>query len=88
MPRDVVERLLALAVAVRAAALADAKLPITHAVIAGAFELVAREVAAVEALWSASPDDEWQRWQRDRALLQVAGKAREARRDKAWSQLG
>jgi acyl-CoA dehydrogenase len=87
MPRDNIERLLALAVTVRAAALADAKLPITHAVIAGAFELVAREVAAIEALWSASPDDEWQRWQRDRMLLQVASKAREARRDKAWSQL-
>jgi alkylation response protein AidB-like acyl-CoA dehydrogenase len=85
---DVIERLLALAVTTRTTALADAKAPATHAVLAGVCALIAHEVAAIEALWSASPDDEWQRWQRDRALLQVAGKAREARRAKAWSLLG
>jgi hypothetical protein len=85
--RDVIERLLALAVAIRGAALADPKSPTTHVALAGMFALVAREVAAIEALWAPSPDDEWQRWQRDRALLQVAGKARDARRDKAWSLL-
>lgn len=84
---DVIERLLALAVTTRTAALADAKSPTTHVVLAGTFALVAREVAAIEALWAAAPDEEWQRWQRDRALLQVAGKARDARRDKAWSLL-
>ena len=86
--RDRIEKLLALATLTRGVALADAKAATTHAVLAGTFALIAHEVAALEALWSASPDDEWQRWQRDRALLQVAGKAREARRDKAWSLLG
>lgn len=86
-PRDLVERLLALAATTRAAALADPKSPATHLVLAGTFSLVARELATLEALWAQAPDDEWQRWQRDRALLQVAGKAREARRDKAWSLL-
>ena len=84
---DLIERLVALAITTRSAALADAKAPTTHIALAGTFSLVAREVAAVEALWSASPDEEWQRWQRDRVLLQVASKAREARRDKAWSLL-
>ena len=86
--RESIEKLLALAVTTRAAALADAKAPATHAVLAGLFALVAGEVSAIEALWAAVPDEEWQRWQRDRVLLQVAGKAREARRDKAWSLLG
>jgi alkylation response protein AidB-like acyl-CoA dehydrogenase len=85
--RDIVERLLALAATTRAVAAADAKAADTHVILAGLFALVAREVTAVEATWSAAPDDEWQRWQRDRGLLQVAGKAREARREKAWSLL-
>lgn len=85
--RDVIERLLALAGTAGTLAHANAKDAATHVALAGTFQLIAREVAAIEALWSASPDDEWQRWQRDRALLQVAGKAREARRDKAWSLL-
>jgi alkylation response protein AidB-like acyl-CoA dehydrogenase len=84
---ELVERLLALATTTRAAAAADARSPSTHVVLAGLFALVAREVAALEALWSATPDAEWQRWQRDRALLQVAGKARAARRETAWSLL-
>jgi acyl-CoA dehydrogenase len=85
---DVVERLIGLATITRAPALADAKSPTVHLTLAGMFSLVAREVAAIEALWSPSADDEWQRWQRDRMLLQVASKAREARRDKAWSLFG
>lgn len=85
--RDTTERLLALAVTARGLALEDTTAPATHVALAGLFSLVHREIAAVEAVWSAAPDDEWQRWQRDRALLQVAGKAREARRDKAWSLL-
>jgi acyl-CoA dehydrogenase len=85
--RDVIERLVALALTTREVALRDAKDAATHVALAGTFALIVREVAALETLWSASPDDEWQRWQRDRVLLQVAGKAREARRDKAWSLL-
>jgi acyl-CoA dehydrogenase len=84
---DAIERLLALASSTRAPALSDSKSPTTHVVLAGLFALITREVAAIERLWSQSPDEEWQRWQRDRVLLQVASKAREARRDKAWSLL-
>lgn len=87
LPRDVSERLLALVETARSLARADAKAATTHVALAGAFALIARELTALEQLWAAAPDDEWQRWQRDRALLQVAGKAREARRDKAWSLL-
>lgn len=86
-PRDLVERLVALAMTARAAAHADARDTALHVALAGLFGLVARELAVLEAASSAAPDDEWQRWQRDRALLGVAGKAREARRDKAWSRI-
>ncbi|HEY5924631.1 MAG TPA: acyl-CoA dehydrogenase family protein [Kofleriaceae bacterium] len=83
--REVIERLAALAITTRAAALADAKAASTHVMLGGVFALIAHEVAGLEAPWAASPDEEWHRWQRDRALLQVAGKAREARRAKAWT---
>jgi alkylation response protein AidB-like acyl-CoA dehydrogenase len=85
--KPLVEKLLAIAVTTRGLAHADAKAETTHVALAGLFALLAPELTALEALWSASPDDEWQRWQRDRALLHVAGKAREARREKAWSLL-
>jgi acyl-CoA dehydrogenase len=82
-----VEPLLALAASTRALAGADAKAASTHLALAGLIELATRTVADVERAWSTQPDDEWTRWQRDRPLLQVATKARLARRDKARASL-
>jgi hypothetical protein len=86
-PHDMQERLLVLAVATRSLAHADPRAATTHAALAGVLDLAPRLVGELEALWSAAPDAEWSRWQRDRPLLQVAGKARAARRDRAWSIL-
>ena len=61
--------------------------PIDTRIAARTIMFLTVEVAALEARWSAAPDREWQRWQRDRALLQVAGKARVACRETAWSQV-
>jgi acyl-CoA dehydrogenase len=82
-----VEPLLALAASTRSLADADVKAPSTHLALAGLIELATRTVADVERAWSTHPDDEWTRWQRDRPLLQVATKARLARRDKARASL-
>jgi acyl-CoA dehydrogenase len=80
-----VEPALALAAATRGLADADVKAPATHLALAGLIEEAARVVAAIEAAW---PDgEERQRWQRDRALLQVAGKARAARLERARATL-
>ena len=58
--------------------------------------LAAREIADLEARWSAAatatpdaaaPDAEWTRWLRDRPLLKTAASARAARRERAWEQL-
>jgi hypothetical protein len=85
---DLVERLLAVALAARAAALADPKLATTHVALAGVLALALREVEEVEARWRAQVDDpEHVRWQRDRPLLQVATAARAARRERAWERL-
>lgn len=82
--RELAEQAIALALAARAVALADAKLATTHVALAGVLALAARHVSDVETRWSAAPDDEHARWQRDRGLLQVAASARAARRERAW----
>jgi acyl-CoA dehydrogenase len=85
--RELLERLLVLAVATRSLAGADPSAETTHAVLAGVLDLAQRLVAEIEPAWSAAPDAEWSRWQRDRPLLRVAGSARAARRERAWSIL-
>jgi acyl-CoA dehydrogenase len=83
--RDLIERMLAAAAATRAIALADPKDPATHVTLAGAITLATTLVSELESVWEDFEDDEWSRWQRDRALLRVAGAARAARRDAAWT---
>jgi hypothetical protein len=86
---DLVERLLAVALATRALAAADPTLATTHVALAGVLALAMHEVEGLETRWRAQVDDpEHVRWQRDRPLLQVASAARHARRDRAWQQLG
>jgi alkylation response protein AidB-like acyl-CoA dehydrogenase len=86
--RALVDRLLALAVATRALAHAETAAPTAHLALAGVIDLATAAIADVERAWAAAPDDEYARWQRDRPLLGVAGTARAARRDRAWSSLG
>jgi alkylation response protein AidB-like acyl-CoA dehydrogenase len=82
--RELAERLLALALATRSVALADAKAAATHLALAGVLDLATRVIAEVEAAWAAAPDDEHARWLRDRPILKVASGARSARRERAW----
>jgi hypothetical protein len=85
LPRETVDRLLALALATHAVATCDPKATATHLALAGVLDIAANLVVEVETAWRALPlDAERTRWERDRALLMVAGKARAARRDKAW----
>ncbi|HUQ06996.1 MAG TPA: acyl-CoA dehydrogenase family protein [Kofleriaceae bacterium] len=81
-PRELAERLLAAVAALRTLAAAPPLAPATHLALAGAIattrELVER------APWSTLDPDAHARWQRDRPLLEVAGKARAARLEAAW----
>lgn len=85
--RDLVERLLAAATAIRAVALADAKSPYVHLALAGAMAEISSLLGEVERAWGdrENPGDEHTRWLRDRPLLRVASGARAARRDAAWA---
>ena len=63
--------------------------PRTHVALHGVFRRF-QEVSQSEAvarMWSRVPDEERTRWERDKALLRVAQKAREARFRRATEQL-
>lgn len=87
--RPLLEQLAATAMTLRQLASCEPLAPTTHVALAGAIDVATAQVAAIERAWSATPEpgDEHARWQRDRALLGVAGKARAARRERAWELL-
>jgi hypothetical protein len=55
--------------------------------LAGLLEEARSIEAATDQLWGLVGEEERARWERDKALLSVAGKVREARRERAWEAL-
>ena len=64
--------------------------PRVHVALHGVYQRMARLTGSEDfaRLLDGAPDDERGRWERDRALLKVASKAREARFERAASELG
>jgi acyl-CoA dehydrogenase len=79
------ERALAVVVALRGVASAPPSQAETHVVLAGATGLARRLLE--EGAWEHAAADVRDGWQRDRALLDVAGTARQARAETAWRKL-
>ena len=88
LPQPLIERLAMTAAALVTLGAADPKSPATHIALGGVLATTAATLPDLEAAWSAAPSDEWTRWQRDRALFTVAGKARTERLARAWQTLG
>ncbi len=87
-PGEWIERAAAALHALRALAAEDPAAPATHVALAGALAIGERLVADADAHWAASAGDPAAlRWQRDRALMGVAGDARARRRVRAWERL-
>ncbi len=86
-PREIAERAAALLVSLRELSKVDASSSLTHVALAGAIELSRALVRDCEPHWDRVPDDERARWHRDRPLLEVAGKARAKRLERAWETL-
>ncbi len=60
----------------------------THIALAGALAIGAELMRETDALWlQAASEPAALRWQRDKELLQVAGKARDLRTQRAWERL-
>lgn len=87
-PHAWMERALAALHALAAISRLDASSPATHIALAGALETGAALLREAELLWdAASGDAASARWQRDRALLAVAGSARQKRVERAWERM-
>lgn len=82
--RPAIERALACLSALSSLADAPALAAPAHLALAGALSLGGEVYASLDALIADAADEAAVRLRRDRALLAVAGKAREARRDRAW----
>lgn len=87
-PHELVEQLLALLVSIRTLGLAEPRAATTHLALAGVLASLHERLPELERPWAALADEEWRRWERDRAIFKVASAARTARRDRAWSKLG
>jgi len=87
-PIAVVEQLLAVIAGLAALVDRPPLAPATHLALAGLIDLATAIVNGTDEHWSSVDEETRSRWQRDRPLLQIAHKAREARRETARAALG
>ncbi len=78
-PAEVIEAALVPLLALDTLAAEDPVSPIVHRALGGAMEATRAVLAAAEPHWPAVDAEVRERWERDRPLLKVAGKARAAR---------
>jgi len=86
-PEGALERLAAVVVTAEAIAAAPPMDAGTHLALAGLLGATHALMAELDPLWAGVGPEERARWARDRALLDVAARAREARRARAWERL-
>lgn len=86
-PRSSIEQLLALIWLHQPLADAAPAEPATHLALAGARHLMESVLATLEPHWALAEPAVASAWQRDKALLQIAGKARTQRTLRAWETL-
>ncbi|MBJ6763052.1 acyl-CoA dehydrogenase family protein [Myxococcaceae bacterium JPH2] len=86
-PESLREELLALAVMLRGVSHADPSASETHVVLGGALEQVRRTLTSAEPEWARVDAVTRERWERDRRLLDVAGKVRAKRLSAARQRL-
>jgi alkylation response protein AidB-like acyl-CoA dehydrogenase len=81
-----IERAVGVIASLQAVGSAQPSEPETHVALAGAASMARRLLE--EGSWATAASAVRATWERDRALLDVAGKAREARIEAAWRKLG
>jgi acyl-CoA dehydrogenase len=87
-PRETCQEMLALIVAAQALAAADPLSPATHLALAGFTGCFDRFLEDIGPFWDRTDADTKAWWTRDRYLLGVAQKARQARLAAAWGRYG
>lgn len=87
-PKETCQELLALIATAAALAAQQPLNPAAHLALAGFTDCVDRLFVAIEPLWERADAETRDRWTRDRYLLGVARKARQARLSAAWERYG
>ncbi len=87
-PHDIFELLACHVASLHAIAGEDLTAPETHVAFGGVLAQQRLVLEQVDALWQAAEPTARDRWNRDKVILEVAGKARAARLDTAWKRLG
>lgn len=82
--RDVLESILGCIVPVRSLALSRPDAPAAHIVMADALKKVKALFQRLDPLWETAGGDAKQAWDRDKALMDIADKARAMRLQTAW----
>jgi acyl-CoA dehydrogenase len=85
-PGSVAERVTALLVCARGLALDDPSSPAVHIAMGGLYAQVASLVEHCSGLWATADEKTRTGWERDRALLGVAEKARKKQLETAWAK--
>ena len=83
-PETVQEDLLGTVAAIRPLAMADPLSPQIHIALAGLQRTMDRIISELDNCWDSAPQADQKAWERDRAVLGIAGKARTARLESAW----
>ncbi|MSP60469.1 MAG: acyl-CoA dehydrogenase family protein [Myxococcales bacterium] len=83
-PREIQEPLCGLLAGIRALALDDPLAPEVHLALGGLLRLAARLIEESAPHWTLVDGETRRRWERDRTLLGIAGRARAERLEAAW----
>jgi acyl-CoA dehydrogenase len=83
-PTATQEKLLAVIVTLRGLAQEDPSSPAVHVALGGVFSIAAALTEEIEPLWPSADEASRGKWQRDRALLSIAGRVRSKRLEAAW----
>ncbi|WP_067858090.1 acyl-CoA dehydrogenase family protein [Nocardia shimofusensis] len=87
-PRPVLQRLLGIVAALRGLGGCRPSSSGVHVALAGIFDDAERLFGEIEPLWARVEEQTRARWERDRPLLGVAGRARDLRLATAWRAVG
>lgn len=87
-PRTVIEDTAALIACARALAFEDPSSPPVHIALGGLHRQVMALLESSAGYWDLADEKTRAGWERDRALLNVAGTARSRRLETAWSRMG
>jgi len=85
-PQSTKEQVLALLTGIKTIALSNPLQSVVHIILSGVSGMFSSFLNSIDLYWKLTDDKTRSQWERDKALLNIAGNAREKRLSTAWSQ--